>query len=233
MKEQPDYLGKDCGLTNRERIVSIIKNGGETRADELAAILGVTPMAARQHLYKLESDGIVCCQSRASGRGRPSKYWSLTEKSDVYFPDAHRDLTLDMIQSVGAVFGDSGMDKLLEHRAAKQQADYQSAIQDTHSIEDRLQRLALVRTKEGYMADAEQAKDEDTTWFLNENHCPVCAAATACKGLCASELAIFKNLFRDIATVERDEYILAGARRCRYRIYQTADMGKSIKPQSK
>jgi predicted ArsR family transcriptional regulator len=37
-------------------------------------------------------------------------------------------------------------------------------------------------------------------------------------GLCASELDLFQEVLGPDVKVEREEHILAGARRCRYRI---------------
>jgi predicted ArsR family transcriptional regulator len=51
-----------------------------------------------------------------------------------------------------------------------------------------------------------------------ENHCPICAAATLCQSFCRSELEIFQDVLGPGARVERTDHILAGARRCAYRI---------------
>ena len=64
------------------------------------------------------------------------------------------------------------------------------------------------------MADSWQ--EEDGSLMLVENHCPICAAATACAGFCRSELETFRSVLS--AKVERSEHILLGARRCAYRI---------------
>ncbi len=202
------------GLTSRERIVSIIKKSGEARAEDIAEILSVTPMAARQHLYKLEEDGTVKSESRAAGRGRPSKYWRLTDRADVYFPDAHRDLSLDLLTSVRSVFGDSGLNALVQDRSEKQQLAYKTELDTFDTLDEKMKALVTIRTREGYMA--ETVKGDDGTWYLDENHCPICAAAKICSGLCASELEIFRTLFKGYATVERSEHITQGARRCRY-----------------
>ena len=58
---------------------------------------------------------------------------------------------------------------------------------------------------------------EDGSYLLLENHCPICAAAEACQGFCRSELLLFRALLAP-ATVERTEHILDGARRCAYRV---------------
>jgi predicted ArsR family transcriptional regulator len=54
--------------------------------------------------------------------------------------------------------------------------------------------------------------------LLVENHCPICVAAKACQGFCRSELALFRETLGEKVSVERDEHIVAGARRCVYRI---------------
>ena len=66
------------------------------------------------------------------------------------------------------------------------------------------------------MAHAEP--QDDGSVLLVENHCPICAAATACQNFCRSELAIFQRVLGDDCTVARSEYLLEGGRRCVYRI---------------
>ena len=63
---------------------------------------------------------------------------------------------------------------------------------------------------------ADHWQEADGAYMLVENHCPICAAATACAGFCRSELETFRAALG--AEVERSEHILLGARRCAYRI---------------
>jgi predicted ArsR family transcriptional regulator len=201
--------------TTREIILTELKKRGQARADDLAEVLGVTSMAVRQHLYQLRDEGAVACCTTPGGRGRPAKHWELTEKSDVYFQGAHRDLSLDLIASMRTLFGEEGLDKLVSHRTAQQQARYEAAAAGKTGLRDRLASLAGERTREGYMAEVTEG--EDGALLLLENHCPICEAAKACSGLCSKELALFKSLFRD-AEVERVEHVLKGGRRCAYRV---------------
>ena len=61
-------------------------------------------------------------------------------------------------------------------------------------------------------------EDAAAGFLFVENHCPVCAAATACQELCRSELMVFRAVLGTDVTVERIDHLLAGARRCAYRI---------------
>ncbi|NVJ98088.1 MAG: transcriptional regulator [Alphaproteobacteria bacterium] len=202
--------------TTREIILTELKRRGSVRADELATSLELTAMAIRQHLYQLQEEGAVVCRSVPSGRGRPAKFWELTEKADVYFQDAHRDLSLDLISSMRDLFGEEGLNKLVSHRTEKQRARYTKASEDASSIKDKLTILSKERSREGYMAEVQEG--EDGTLFLVENHCPICEAAKACSGLCNQELKLFKELLANDAVVERTEHALQGAKRCAYKI---------------
>ena len=66
------------------------------------------------------------------------------------------------------------------------------------------------------MADVKP--DGKGRFLLIENHCPICAAATACQGFCANELSLFRGVLGPGIGVERLEHIIAGERRCAYRV---------------
>lgn len=202
--------------TTREIILNELKKRGQARADDLAKVLGVTPMAVRQHLYQLQEEGAVNCCTVPKGRGRPAKLWELTQKADIYFQDAHRDLSLDLIDSMRSLFGDEGLDRLVSHRTEKQQARYEDAASAKTTLKERLESLAEERSKEGYMAEVQEG--DDGALLLLENHCPICEAAKACSGLCTKELSMFRALFTEEAEIERIEHMLKGGRRCAYRV---------------
>ena len=61
---------------------------------------------------------------------------------------------------------------------------------------------------------ASRYEEGEGDYLLLENHCPVCSAARACQGLCASELELFQRVLGPGVTVVREDHILAGARRC-------------------
>jgi predicted ArsR family transcriptional regulator len=65
---------------------------------------------------------------------------------------------------------------------------------------------------------AEVLPDGPASFLLVENHCPICAAATACQGFCATEIDLFRAVLGPDVSVERVEHILAGDRRCAYRV---------------
>jgi predicted ArsR family transcriptional regulator len=199
-----------------DRILFQLKTLGPQTASDVATRLGMTATGARQHLAKLESAGLIEGDDQRQRRGRPKKIWRLTESGHARFPDRHSELTLELIRATEAVFGAKGLARLIAHRERKSLACYREKMADRRSLRDKLSALAEIRSSEGYMASF--LEQENGTFLFIEDHCPICAAATACQGLCRSELAIFRKVLGDDTNVERIDHIAAGARRCAYRV---------------
>jgi predicted ArsR family transcriptional regulator len=206
-------------MSTRRAIVKLLKTEGPMDSAQLAGRLDVTPMAVRQHLYALEREKLVDVEMRPGPIGRPAKYWRLTADANRLFPEAYAELSVSLINSVGDAFGLSGMARLLDARLAKQTADYRARVDRAAPLKKRLQQLAKVRSDEGYMAEVNPAGPN--AFLFVENHCPICAAATACQGFCAIELDLFRAVLGPAVTVEREEHIIGGDRRCAYRITAT------------
>ncbi len=202
-------------MKTHEKIIQLLKTRGALTAKTLAAELSLTTMAVRQHVQALEESGEVEFTDEKAARGRPTRYWSLTEKSNSRFANRHDELTVQLLDSVVTLFGDEGLEKVIAHRETETMSNYRVALADRYGIKEKLDMLAKLRTDEGYMASVEE---KDDIYWLIENHCPICAAASKCLNFCRSELQIFQALLSEVATVSREEHIIEGARRCAYKV---------------
>lgn len=197
-----------------DKILYLLKSQGPQSAAALGEQLQMTSMGARQHLLALEGEGWVSFNDEARGRGRPVRLWHLTELAWQRFPDTHGELTLQLIDDVRQLFGEEGMDRLIARREQQMLSRYRAELTQP-ALAEKMAALKALRSREGYMADMSQ--EEDGSWLWWESHCPICAAAQACRGFCRSELALFRELLAP-AGVEREQYLLDGDRRCLYRI---------------
>jgi predicted ArsR family transcriptional regulator len=214
----------------RDKVLLHLKTRGPQTAANLARLLDVTPMAVRQHLQSAESDGLVSFIDERRKIGRPARIWSLTSKAARRFPDTHGDLTVDLLEAVRTTFGSDGLDRLISERTRKQRDSYLETMPGPGaSLESRVAALAAIRTGEGYMA--EWQREADGSFTLSENHCPICAAATVCQGFCRDELAMFREVLGEGVIVDRTDHILAGARRCAYRIEAATAASSGAAPQ--
>jgi predicted ArsR family transcriptional regulator len=203
-------------MSTRIEIVEILKRCGEMTSHALAEQLSLTPMAVKLQLYDLEKEGVVrSVTAESHSRGRPSKLWSLADKSDQFFPNAHAELSRDLLVRIRRTLGERALDQVIDSRAADQASRYEEALRPLSSLRAKLDRLASLRSEEGYMANVEIM---DGCLMLIENHCPICTAARECVKLCSSELEVFQKVLAPEYTVERSEHIVQGARRCAYRV---------------
>jgi predicted ArsR family transcriptional regulator len=202
-------------LAPPDRLLFLLKTRGPQTAGELGAHLEITAEAARQQLLRLSDEGLVQAKSEVRGVGRPAQVYHLAPAAQKRFPDAHAELTAQLISEIRDVLGEGALEKLIHARETGTRQRYEALLAGEQSLAKKIARLAEIRNKEGYMASWEKEGD---SYLLVENHCPICAAAAACTGFCRSEQAIFEHVLGRDIRVERIEHLLAGARRCAYRI---------------
>jgi predicted ArsR family transcriptional regulator len=211
-----DFENRDLEkLAPPDRLLFLLKTNGPQTAAELGTRLQITPEAVRQQLLRLSDEGLVQAKSEVRGVGRPAQVYHLAPSAQKRFPDTHAELTAQLIGEIRNVLGEDALEKLIHARETGTRKRYEALLSGEQSLAKKVARLAEIRNKEGYMATWE--KDADS-YLLVENHCPICAAAAACAGFCRSEQAIFEQVLGRDVRVERIEHLLAGARRCAYRI---------------
>jgi predicted ArsR family transcriptional regulator len=214
MKKKPSK--KPITIRTRRAIVHLLKQEGALDAQALAARLHLSAMAVRQHLYALQEEHLVTYHEVPRPVGRPAKLWQLTPAADRLFPEAYAELTLSLLTSVTEAFGAAGLERLLEVRTRQQIAAYDQQMAGQDTLQRRVEALAAMRTDEGYMAEVQT--QADGSFLLLEKHCPICAAAVACTGLCGKELEVFRAVLGPNVVIERTEHMVVGARRCAYRV---------------
>nr|WP_295864835.1 metalloregulator ArsR/SmtB family transcription factor [uncultured Chitinophaga sp.] len=202
-------------LQENERALWILKTRGPQPLSVVAEALNITVEGARFQLLKLSSEGLVEATNVAKGRGRPQQIWALTQKGNSRFPDSHAELTVRLIKTIRETLGDDALQAVIENSKKVGLDKYLKATSQEATLEGKINKLAETRDAEGYMATWE--KDEEG-YMLIENHCPICVAAEVCQNFCSAELETFQKVIGEGAEVHRVDHLLAGARRCAYRI---------------
>ncbi len=212
-------LEKDAttGRRTRRQILNVLKAEGPLGVAMLAARLGVTGMAVRQHLKALEAEGLATSHSRPVPVGRPAQVWELTREADRFFPEAYAELSVSLIDAMQEAFGADGFRRVLAARSERQEVDYRRNIPAAAPLASKLVELARIRTEEGYMAEV---RADEQGFLLIEKHCPICAAATFCQGFCSLELDLFRAVLGPGVSVQRVDHIVSGDHRCAYRVVE-------------
>ncbi|MDA1370502.1 MAG: transcriptional regulator [Proteobacteria bacterium] len=194
-----------------------LKTRGPQSVKILSKQLDMTTMGVRQHLTELEKKTLVSqTREEKQTRGRPVHLWKLTRAGHQQFPDSHSQVTLELINVIRTTLGEDSLNTLVDKRNEDLLEHYRQVLNTLgDELPPRIEKLAELRSEEGYMAEVRLTPDG---WLLIENHCPICAAADACQQFCRSELNMFQELFNNRARIERVDHLLAGARRCAYKI---------------
>ena len=215
-----DEINGSAQQSTAERLLFILKSRGPQTISALAKLIGTGAENIRQQLHKSVTEGLIEVHTteKQPKAGRPVQLWQLTEKGNSRFPDTHAELTVALLRHMSSL--DPALtDRIISLREQEMLASYQAEMQHMSALEQRIDCLSRLRSQEGYMS--EWSKEKDGSWLLIENHCPICAAATACQNFCRSELNIFQAILGEDCSIERCEHILLGARRCAYRITET------------
>jgi len=83
--------------SNRRKILEHLKREDAATSDAIAANLGITASATRQHLAALTADGLIQFERERTGPGRPTHRYSLTTAGDALFPRNYVDLTNELL----------------------------------------------------------------------------------------------------------------------------------------
>lgn len=198
----------------RRRILELLKSNGAMTADELSEALKITAMGVRRHLATLERDGLIHYKTVPKKIGRPSYLYLLTEQGDELFPRTYAQFANSLLESLRALEGDPGLQRLFAQRTAVLEDQYRARLAQKKTLAERVAELARIRTEEGYMAYGER---HENIFLLHEHNCAIRQVAQQCLAACHAELELFQRVLDD-AEVTREAHIARGDRVCSYRI---------------
>ncbi len=209
------------------RILMLLKTRGPMTAKDLASHLKITGEGARLQLVKHMEEGLVTVKTDVTGVGRPKQYYSLTDLGNAEFPDTHAELTVKLIDIIKASLGENAHQTVIDTYEEEGKIRYMNELTGHSDLEQKIAKLAEIRTKEGYMAEYTK---EETGYYFIENHCPICAVAKTCPGFCSAELNTFRYVLGDKVEINRIDHMIKGDRRCVYQITETGPGSTKVPP---
>jgi len=208
----------------RSQILFYLKHQGRASVQELAAELGVTPMAVRRHLLQLENLHWVVAELERRARGRPAYVYMLTSEGDAQFPRSYDQLALDLMRELRERHGERELAMMLRHRKDQLVALHTPRLAAKATLEERVAEMARILTEAGYMAD--WRKVDERTYALCEHNCAVFEAAKECSSICACELAMLRTLLG--VNIKRTQHMVRGDCQCLYLIQPSPSTRPSL-----
>jgi predicted ArsR family transcriptional regulator len=167
--------------TTRGRIIEALKRRGPLTASELSKEHGLTANAIRQHLARLERDGLVLEASARRGPTKPSLIFSLTPAGERLFPQRYGALLNAVLDELRAEDGEERISALF-HNLGKRSAHKYASRFAGKGTEARVAELTKLLREQGVVADFETTA---TGFVLREHNCPFKDTAVAHPQVCS------------------------------------------------
>lgn len=147
---------KDLVKPQWRKVIEALKGSGGLSVGELARQCGGSYMAVKTHCEDLTKAGyLIRTRLPRTEVGRPEILYSLAAKADGLFPQAGVDFTLELLDELKRLHGDSAPDKLL-FQYFQRRLEILGATQDPlPSLADRVVKLTALREKAGCICRCE------------------------------------------------------------------------------
>ena len=106
-------LLSEIGRTQRLEILNTLKRTRGLSVNELVAKMKMSYMGIKQHCLTLERDGYLDTWRRPQKMGRPEMVYRLTRRTHDLFPCDSNEMTLELLTSIGEIYGPNAPEKLL------------------------------------------------------------------------------------------------------------------------
>ncbi|HME82902.1 MAG TPA: helix-turn-helix domain-containing protein [Candidatus Eremiobacteraceae bacterium] len=154
--------------STRGRIVESLQRRGPQTVAELAAGHELTNNAIRQHLARLERDGLVVEATERRGPTKPSLVFSLTAEGRRLFPQRYSTLLNAVLEEIGATQGREKVKEIF-HSIGQRSARKYARRFEGKGLQERVAELTAILREQGVVADYESAPDG---FVLREHTCP-------------------------------------------------------------
>jgi predicted ArsR family transcriptional regulator len=153
-------------------IIETLKLAGGLPVSELARRVSTSYMTAKTHCDELAEAGYLArTRLPRSAVGRPEIFYSLSAKADALFPQAGMELTLDLLDELRAMHGESAPERLLFQHFSKLGERLEKSITKLRSPAEKARKLSTLREKDGHASRCETAPGQPVR--IVEHHNPL------------------------------------------------------------
>jgi len=159
------------------RVVQALLDKGAATANEVAGELQLTSAAIRHHLeWLVEQNYVVASDQPAFGprvtkrRGRPSKFFTLTNAGRQAFDQKYDDLAQTAFRWAAEKYGESAIKEIAQKQMDFQKNRWTNSI-NGEDLRTRVNQLTNVLTKEGYAASVTDSQSPIVQ--LSFHRCPI------------------------------------------------------------
>ena len=197
------------GLT-RERILQTLLKQPRRTINELAEVIGITPISIRHHLINLEMDGLISGVEERHGVGRPRLIYALTEAGMEKFPTRYLRLTTRLLAQMKESMPGPVVRNLFNSVAEDLAGEYADQMHGL-SMEERLDSVKELLSQEGFTVEWEK---NGSQYEIHEISCPYYQIGVLHPEVCTVDQTLISKMLALPAS--KVQCILDGGTHCTY-----------------
>jgi DeoR family suf operon transcriptional repressor len=179
------------------RVLRAIQLRGKARVDEVAADLGVSASAVRQHVGQLQASGALRTDKVRDGVGRPYHVYSVTPEGYQLFQNDYGDLARFLLDEVSEVEEPQVLGEILSRTAVRMAQTHRAEIHGS-TLAERVEAFAHWLERRGVPVRIER---DDEGYALRAYGCPYHSVAMENHAVCEIERQVMARLL--LADVQR------------------------------
>lgn len=134
-------------------VIRILKEHGGRSIPSICEISGSSYMTVKAHCEELTKRGYLSrTRLPRTKTGRPEIEFSLTRQAQDLFMTAERPLSLGLLAEAKSLYGEIAPERMIRQWLGRISKPWQSSLQVCSSLEERVEKLAELRTKEGWLS---------------------------------------------------------------------------------
>ncbi len=189
--------------------------GNNLTALQLKDKLGINESAVRRHLQKLENKNLIEHHFEKASKGRPKKYYKLTEKGLELFPKETSLLLNILIERLEEELSEEEMENLMK-KVGDDLEDYLKPEGENEDIETQLQKMLVNFNDLGVFSSYQ--KDDDGYLIEYRNCIFSDVSKSFARYICGIHKDIMKDVLGEKIDFEQKSSILSGDEICQQKI---------------
>lgn len=137
-------------------VLEELKLSGGLPVSDLARSIGGSYMAVKTHCEELTKAGyLIRTRLPRTEVGRPEIFYSLSTRADALFPEAGTAFSLELLEEVRRMFGESAPEKILFQYFQNRRDQWAKILDKLPTTAEKVLKLAALRQKEGCASEGD------------------------------------------------------------------------------
>ncbi|MBS3816163.1 MAG: ArsR family transcriptional regulator [Candidatus Thermoplasmatota archaeon] len=184
--------------------------GQDLTAIDIADILSINESAVRRHLNRLEKNGLIDSYFEKASKGRPKKYFEITEEGEKLFPKETELILNILIKSIKDRMDEEELKEIAD-LVAEELKEYFPEVEEKEDIEKRIEKFVKSSKELGFYSS--YSKEEDHYTMKHKNCVFGDLPAEQASWICSIHRKVVSDILGPV-DIEQEKSMVEGDKIC-------------------